>query len=466
MQSNLSLVTIKVLMPQDQNRRDRYQAEYDSKQAALVRNRISLLCGLTLGVYFITTFLLILLRPAEFKAEEFFVWGILLLGGGTVFGLSRRVRGLGGAKLTAYLFAAFAFSLLVWLGLIYPENLASSAVYYVLAFFLVCHTIPWKAQDVIVLGVLEILAYHLFCTLRTGALLAAGETAPALWNQRVDGLLLILIALGIGFVIRRRETARDLENFLLLKEVEAKNDQIQKELELARRIHKTLIPDSISTPRADLIVTYLPVHTIGGDYARFHFIGSDRLIFIICDVTGHGVPAALMVNRVHTEFERLARTAEAPGLLLRELDRFILKDFEGTQMYLTAFAGLLDFSRSRFLYSNYGHPPQYLYQARRGEVYPLNSQTTLLGFSLREQEIYQKEVGFDPEDRLLLFTDGLLESAGPGPGLQGPERIEKFLKTNDALPYPLFNQRLLEELNSHRKGAFKDDVFLLSIKIH
>ena len=61
-------------MPLAKDLPNRCQEEYGSKQATLVRNRISLLCGLTLGVYFITTFFLILIRPAEFKAEEVFVW--------------------------------------------------------------------------------------------------------------------------------------------------------------------------------------------------------------------------------------------------------------------------------------------------------------------------------------------------------------------------------------------------------
>ena len=109
------------------------------------------------------------------------------------------------------------------------------------------------------------------------------------------------------------------------------------------------------------LFTYLPVYYIGGDYTKFNFLEKDKLIFIITDVTGHGVPAALLVNRIHSEYERLAKEGYSPGELLRELNKFIEEDFGSSGMYLSAFCGLLDFKKMKLTYSNYGHPSQLLF---------------------------------------------------------------------------------------------------------
>lgn len=444
---------------------DSYRDEFFAQQTKLTQGRVSLLTLASLGIYFITSFFLILIRPEEFKTEEIPAWGILLAGGTAVFLLNRSTRTLGFAKGIAYLFTVLFLYILVRVALIYPEDIGYSSIYYVLALFFVSLIIPWTAQEVVLLALLDGAAYTFFFAFRTGIFQGASP-APAFTNQYVDGLILISIAFVMCLVIRLKETARDIENFVLLKQVEEKNEQIQKELELARRIHKTLIPESVRTERADITVSYLPVHYIGGDYAKFHFLERDRLIFIISDVTGHGVPAALLVNRIHAEFERLAKEDKEPGILLKELDEFISEDFDGTNMYLTAFCGLLDFEKSLFFYSNYGHPPQYIYHASRGEVRSLSSQTTLLGLSFREQKVYQAELRFDRGDRILLFTDGIFDVDRSNPEAFGAERIKNFLKAHDGLKHPEFNQKLLEELNASKKGEFRDDIFLLSIKIN
>lgn len=439
--------------------------EFLAQRTRLVKSRVSLLGLAGLAIYFSASLFLILIRPQEFKMEEIPAWGFLILGTGTVLYFNRLARTLPRSKLNAYGLAALFLFVFVKLALIYPEAIGYTSIYFVLALFFVSLVIPWTAVDVVLLSLLDVTAYSAFFAFRTGLLTGQVPTAGSL-SQYVDGIILITVAFVMCLVIRRRETARDIENFVLLKEVEEKNEQIRKELELARRIHKTLIPDSIQTGKADITVSYLPVHYMGGDYAKFHFLGEDRLIFIIADVTGHGIPAALLVNRLHAEFERLAKEVREPGVLLKELDQFIVEDFQGTHMYLTAFCGLLDFRDNRFLYSNYGHPPQYIYHATRNEIRRLPSQTTLLGVPFQESRVYQTEIPFGRGDRILLFTDGILESGASGENVFGAPELEEFIKNDYQLSHIEFNQRLLDELNRRKKGEFKDDIFLLSIKIH
>ena len=230
------------------------------------------------------------------------------------------------------------------------------------------------------------------------------ESLPR-FHHPFDGLVFIAMATFISVLIRRKEIERDTHNFTLLKKVESQNTKNDQDLGLARRVHRTLVPDSFSHERADIWVSYIPMNYVSGDYAKFLFLDDDRLLVFISDVTGHGVAAALLVNRVHAEFERLVQEEQKPEWLLRKLNHFISRDFEGTNMYLSAFCGLLDFKTHVFSYANYGHPSQYFFHLNGSNIEHLASQNTLLGI-LPDGQHRQGEVLFEPGDRLLLFTDG------------------------------------------------------------
>jgi len=276
-----------------------------------------------------------------------------------------------------------------------------------------------------------------------------------------------MIAFWVCYIVTSRERKRELENFIILKEVEKKNEQMHKELELATHVHNRLVPHSVSTDRADIAVTYRPMYYIGGDYAKFHFIDKDRLLFIICDVTGHGVSAALLVNAFNSEFERLVRTGKEPGTLLKELDRFIVEEFAETNMYLTAFCGLLDYGNKKFRYSSYGHPPQYIYRASDSDIKRVAAQTSMLGLPIEDEEIYQNEIPFYKGDQLLLFTDGVVEAKSRAGAEYGNERLEAFIRKNQFTQAELFNEELLAELGtfSGTDEGFKDDILVLNIRV-
>ena len=272
------------------------------------------------------------------------------------------------------------------------------------------------------------------------------------------------IAAFISAVVRFNDIRNDMANFLLRKRIEAQSIQLESELRLADRIHKTLVPASFENGRAEVAVTYIPMSYVGGDCAKFRFLDDDRLVIFISDVTGHGVPAALLVNRVHAEFERLVLEDPRPAELLKNLNRFIWRDFAGTEMYISAFCGLLDFKNRRFTYSNYGHPPQYLYRVADGQVRALSAQATLLGVLFDQSEHYETEAAFEPGDRVLLFTDGVIEAADRQGGFFGQKRLEDFIRRRSDQTGAGFNRDLVEELQRFSGGHFGDDVFILCVR--
>ncbi|HNV87023.1 MAG TPA: PP2C family protein-serine/threonine phosphatase, partial [Candidatus Omnitrophota bacterium] len=330
-----------------------HQLEFFAKQALLAKSRVRLFCILILSLYFTITGGDFLLRPATYRMGEIWTGAILLLGGLSILHLNSKAYHLERVKLNAFIFAVLLHFMLFKLGLVYSEAASVMTTYYILTLFLVILFIPWSPAEASLIGLLNLLTFLLYGVTRLR--IFGPSTLYLHLNGFIDGIILIAVSASLCVLIRKMEMGREIHNFILLKEIESKNEQTRKELEFARRIHKTLIPDSISTEKADITVTYLPVDIIGGDYAKFHFYGKDRLIFIICDVTGHGVSAALLVNRVHAKYEELVKDGKEPGSLLKELDAFVAKDFRDTNMYLTAFCGLLDFKKKNFFYSNYGH---------------------------------------------------------------------------------------------------------------
>ncbi len=438
-----------------------YLEEFLKNYALLIKNRVRLLCFLALGIYSLATLTSYFLYPRSFKFEEVPVFGVFALGAIFIIYLTGRIHTLKVAKVTAYIFVLAMLMFITAIAIIYYQYIEITSALYLFVLFLIAFTIPWSPIEVMPITILHILSYSVLFTCIKDMSLISGSKINL--ERYIDGILFLSLGCIFCMVIRRKEITRDIENFILLKEIENKNQQMQKELELATRIHKTLIPSSVSTDLVDIAVSYLPMYYMGGDYAKFRFLDDDKLIFIICDVTGHGVSAALLVNRFHSEFEHLAREGKNPGLLLRELNDFIIESFQGINMYISAFCGLLDFKQGKFLYSNHGHPTQYIYRISNSEIQLLPSQTSLLGLPVKEEEVYEHAIGFEKGDRILLFTDGVTETRNKEAQAYGEERLEEFIKDNYKLQVEAFNQKLLDELNMFKERQFNDDIFILNM---
>jgi len=434
--------------------------EFIAGQITLTKSRVRLFCALSVGLYVLGTVMYYLLAfvPVPLKPEEMPLWGFFIFGAIAILVLIKKAKTIRMVRFHAYLLTLLFLAIITKLCVIYDITPDTVVTIFIFVLFLVAFTIPWTLKGIAFIALLDLAVY-------TGLFKHVHEVNAFPFDAPlyVDGVVFIFMAFSLCFVIRGKDIRRDVENFLFLKEIEEKNRQMRAELELATKVHKTLIPRSLSTDIADIAVMYLPMEYMGGDYAKFHFIDKKSLLFFICDITGHGVSAALLVNRIHTEFERIASEKREPAKLLRELNSFIIKDFEGTNMFLTAFCCLLDFKQMKIVYSNCGHPAQYLYRVSDAGIQRLASNAALLGISFGDTNINQKEIDFTPGNRLFLFTDGVIETKDAAGDEFGTERLEKFINENRQLDVNSFNQKLLEELSNFRKANFQDDIFIVNI---
>jgi len=435
--------------------------EFLQNYTDFTKSRIRFLCAMTLLLYVSASLISNLMTPNEFRPSELPVMAALFIGSMIIFLVNARTRGFIPAKIIAHVFSVFLIITVTKLLTVYYESAYLSASVYMLILFLISFTIPWMPAETVVITLFEFAAYTAFYFYMQRYHPQTGFDI----SSYVEGFIFLYISGIIVLAIRSREFKREAENFIMMKEIKGKNELMQRELELATKIHSTLIPRSIVTEKVDIGVLYLPAYYMGGDYAQFTFLDKEKLIFIICDVTGHGVSAALIVNRVHTEFEKLARTVSGPGALLNNLNSFILHDFKGTNMYLSAFCGLLDFRNNKFIYSNHGHPTQYLFRAREESLLGFDPHAVILGIPFSDETVADKELSFQKGDKIIMFTDGVTETTNKNLEEYGRIRLEDFIKRNYNKKVDIFNSLLLDELNVFKFGEFRDDIFLLALDI-
>jgi sigma-B regulation protein RsbU (phosphoserine phosphatase) len=200
---------------------------------------------------------------------------------------------------------------------------------------------------------------------------------------------------------------------------------INRELDIARQIQASLVPQTM--PRIlglTIAARYRPMTAVAGDFYDFLEIDAQRLGILVADVSGHGVPAALIASMVKVAFAAQRERAESPAAVLAGLNRTLCGQLAG--QYVTAAYLFVD-SRARLIrYAAAGHPPMLRFTREDGRVHEVVQNGLLLGFvpDIRYEEAEQPLRG---GDRFLLYTDGLIEACNAGDDLFGLERLKASL---------------------------------------
>jgi sigma-B regulation protein RsbU (phosphoserine phosphatase) len=435
---------------------EKFKKEYMVELSRLFYFRVNLFCYIAIIVFSLEVLLGLTFFKGLLSAKD--MPGVA---GGIVISILLLITGrfsprLYLQKLRALFFTFLLILIAILAAVAHPDIISHLGITLVLlAFFPSVLLLPWSLLEAIIIGIFTIVNYA-WISMATDTLV----------NDQIFGINIILLGIAtfIAAIVERSEEILRKKDFALRKEIEEKNSIMAKELDLAKKIHKGLIPQSARSELADIAVTYKPMLYMGGDYAKFHFTDKNKLLFILADVTGHGVSSALLVNRVHTEIERLVRESLMPGDILKSLDEFINKDFGKMGFFLSAFCGMLDFSRNKLIYSNYGHPPQILLQSKENKVVLMSPQTFLMGIGMEAGKVYSSEVAFAKGDRLILFTDGIIEAKDSKGEDFGQGRLEELTRSNIGLDVIDFNERLTQEVSRFQAGEQADDIFLLTIQ--
>jgi sigma-B regulation protein RsbU (phosphoserine phosphatase) len=239
--------------------------------------------------------------------------------------------------------------------------------------------------------------------------------------------------------------------------------QEKEELEDARAVGEALLPQSIpEIPGIEIATTTQPMRTLSGDYFDLLPRGENKLSIAIADVTGKGVPAALLMSNVQASVRALAEESLDPGELTRKLNRSVCRNTTPGKFVTFCYCAV-DMGTRKVAYTNAGHCAPILVRAN-GAIERLEAGGAVLGV-FPEWPYEQGEVSLAPGDRLLLFTDGISEASNARDEEFGEERLAQLASAlRDRNAHELKN-RILQAVSSFTGGRVHDDATLVVIAI-
>ena len=216
--------------------------------------------------------------------------------------------------------------------------------------------------------------------------------------------------------------------------IEAAKKRMEQELELARNIQESALPHNFDFPdyEFEIYATMDPAKEVGGDFYDFFLIGNNRLVLVIADVSGKGVPASLFMMRSKTAIRGMAGTGRTPAEIF-EMVNDTLCEGNDAEMFVTVWIGIIDLDTGHMTCANAGH--EYPVLMRNGEQFELYKQrhspalATIEGLPFREYEL-----DLNPGDSLFVYTDGVPEAINEQEEDYKTDRLVEVLNQNKDLP--------------------------------
>lgn len=243
-----------------------------------------------------------------------------------------------------------------------------------------------------------------------------GGLGVMIWGGEIEPLGFTVFVGCLGLVTARR-----------IQRGAARLAGLEAEVEAARRIQSSLLPRHLpSLDGATLEARFVPASEVAGDL--YHLLESDarRIGILVADVAGHGMPAALVASMVKVAFSSARPLAAQPTRLLDEMNRILCANLDVG--FVTAVYAWVDLEAGEVRLSSGGHPRPLLRRAD-GAVMEIAAQGPLLG-RFRDASFEERRVEMVPGERILFFTDGIVEARGPGDEPFGEERLAALLRAS------------------------------------
>lgn len=241
--------------------------------------------------------------------------------------------------------------------------------------------------------------------------------------------------------------------------------RIEDEIRIVGEIQQSFLTDVFPEhPELEFASFYEPSALAGGDYYDVIEISKSRWGLLMADVTGHGTPAAVVMAITHLLMNSVVNTFRYPSTALKVINEKLNVHLAPT-FYVTMFYGVLDLDEMQLIYSSAGHDTMLLHRARNNEVEQLRTDS---GFPLKlvESDEYDEKItALEPGDRLVLFTDGIVEMRNEQTELFGYERLVPIIRREKHGTAQDLVDAIVEELQAFcPQRPYKDDVTLLVLR--
>ena len=219
--------------------------------------------------------------------------------------------------------------------------------------------------------------------------------------------------------------------------------RLERDLHVAALVHRSMIPANHRRGNIEAVCDFRPSIGIGGDYASVHFQDEQHVVVGICDVSGHGVAAALLASRVNSFVLNQASLVHHPGQLVEALNEFVFRTFHHTGLYLTFFTLFIDLDKQTVCGAGCGHPPVLHVIKHAERVCRLDSGNLPIGlFEDLSPTFSMLQIPFLPGDRLVLYTDGIIESVAIDGSELGVDGLERYVAASADRPLEEFAEAI------------------------
>lgn len=258
-----------------------------------------------------------------------------------------------------------------------------------------------------------------------------------------------------------------LERHRAYQAIQKQNMQMECELKQAREMQKIILPSgNAQIPHACIYSKYLPMHQIGGDFYDIFEIAPNKFGLMVADVSGHGIPAALLSFMISGIFKYSAAGVLSSKIVLNLVNNIIYGKLPESK-FATMFYGIYDATQQTLIYSNASHPPGLVLRPSTKEVFRLKKTGGIIGLFNNEFTQYEEaQFLFAPGDKLILYTDGIQEVINDNHKILGISRIESFLKDHADLNLINLLDKLLDYCIGYSNHQnLDDDATILGLEI-
>jgi sigma-B regulation protein RsbU (phosphoserine phosphatase) len=254
---------------------------------------------------------------------------------------------------------------------------------------------------------------------------------------------------------------RFIEN---LKAETAARERIESELRIAQEIQASMLPSVFPQRKEfELFAMMDPAKEVGGDFYDFFFVDDKRLCFVIGDVSGKGVPAALFMAISKTLIKTEAKQGLSTDEVLSVVNSILSQDNQ-TCLFVTVFCAILDIETGEIEFANGGHNPPLVCDSTGCYNYMTMACGFVIGV-MDKMKCDNQRMRLNPGDTIFLYTDGVTEAMDPDKQQFGEERLKQVLSSHKGKGIKGLVDAIRQEVLSFVNGASQsDDITMLALR--
>jgi len=242
---------------------------------------------------------------------------------------------------------------------------------------------------------------------------------------------------------------------------------IEHELSIAREIQKNILPrETPSIKGLDIRVNYSSLYEVGGDFYDFNTINGSRCGIFIADVSGHGIPAAIISSMLKVAFVLNRDKSDSPVAIISSINGALFSNTYG--LFITANYTVIDLAKKKMVSCNAGHWPVILYRKSTDEVFEIRARGVFMGL-LKESKYSEVETPLLPGDRIIFYTDGIIEQRNQDQVMFGEDNFMAAIRECRDISAGEFIDRTFDKLDKWAtvKGSplYEDDITMVVVDV-